>query len=784
MTSTVRSFPAHRVATHATRCVFYLVLAVSVLLSTAQSAVAQAQGNAERQLVDITAGYAPTGQRTLTLTFNEGRPPINIQPSRDPAALIVMLGKTGVNVDDLYQSFDSGPIQSVSVAPSDQNAQVNIDLTEYTGHRYKTLPTSIVITLGEAPEGLPKQAIDEPKAPRADSGSAGPTGPDQSVAGTALEQTMPRGQAVVEHITYRRSQDGAGRLEIRLPDPTQVVKVDESGSEIQVRLPGSVFGPEVPANVDVQAFDTAARAISTVDTSDGARVLVAPMPGETLTARTYRAGSQYYVEITPADAQASQRQANSRAGDRNVSLSFQNISLKSVLQLIADIGDINIVVTDTVQGEIALRLKDVAWRQALEIILDAKQLGMEEEGDVITVAPIDQILSMQKKQLQAERSQLQLAPLETEIVTINYPSADEVAEVIRSVNPVGNGANAQGEPEAITAGQADRKALLSPRGSIAVDSRKNLLLITDTKDHLRRIKEVIEVLDTPVRQVLIRSQVVSATRQFSREIGLTQSGSADTGAAGANDGQFGYNVSLPTPTTPSGVFSTSIIEDTIGLNLQLQALENTDKGRIISSPRVVTTNGQEALVQQGREIPYQEGGTGALQAATVQFKQVVLGLTVTPRITPNERVSMLLDITQDTVGENVSTVSGGAVPSINTRRLTTRVLVDNGNTIILGGVREDDNRLTEGRIPILGDLPLIGGLFRNSQRSRQNRELLIFITPYVLDKNRDLDQAAGSDMSTAFKPVFDHPAIGSDEDYELSEIQGSTQLPTIPDSAD
>ena len=429
-------------------------------------------------------------------------------------------------------------------------------------------------------------------------------------------------------------------------------------------------------------------------------------------------------------------------GER-LSLNFQEIDTRAVLQLLADASGLNIVVSDTVQGSVTLRLQDVPWDQALDIVLATNGLDMRRNGNVIIVAPEDEIAARDRSRLAAQAALVELEPLRSELLQINHARAEELAALI--------------------AGSGGGAPMTSPRGSVAIYERTNTLLVHDIAERLTDIRRLIETLDVPIRQVLIESRVVIVNDDFSRELGvrfgstivrdrsdglvsLTGTGpGSNTIAASALDnivtsGQplpvatppinQRYSVNLPV-TTPAGSFALAILDSGYLVDLELTALQAEGNGRIVSTPRIVTANNVEARIEQGVEIPYQE--SAASGATTTQFKEAQLSLTVTPRISGDDRIVMDLQITKDSVGEIVPSATGGFVPSIDTSSVDTRVLVNDGETVVLGGIYETENRDTVNKVPVLGDIPGLGVLFRSRARLDNNAELLVFVTPRILE---------------------------------------------------
>ena len=425
-----------------------------------------------------------------------------------------------------------------------------------------------------------------------------------------------------------------------------------------------------------------------------------------------------------------------------VTFNFQDIPVRSVLQLIADVSDLNIVVADNVTGNLTLRLTNVPWDQALDIILDSRNLDMRENGNVIWIAPTSDIAAREQELLQAQVDRRELEPLITAMISVSYATATDLKELIESASE--------------TAG-TEGAGLLSPRGSVSIDARTNTLLITDTADRIEAIQDLVQELDRPVRQVQIESRIVIASSDFSHELGvrfgvsalhngsniLAISGdgvSADQLNPATNPRDDGlldiggipdrYNVNLPAGAN-AGAIGLSFLAGNFLIDLELSALEEEGEGEVISTPRVVTANQAEAFIQQGVEIPYEQATSSG--ATAVQYKEAVLELRVTPLITPDNRVQLDLQVKQDTVGEIFQTARGGSVPSIDTRELSTSVLVNNGETVVLGGIFQDETNRSEDKVPYLSSIPGVGALFRRKSNSVQKRELLIFVSPTIVE---------------------------------------------------
>jgi len=412
-----------------------------------------------------------------------------------------------------------------------------------------------------------------------------------------------------------------------------------------------------------------------------------------------------------------------------LSLNFQDIEIRSVLQLLADFTDLNIVVSDTVQGKLTLRLKNTPWDQALDIILQTKALGKRQAGNVIMIAPAEEIANRERVELEGMKQIVELAPLRTEFFQANYAKASELAELLKS----GTG------------------SILSERGSVSVDERTNTLLINDTSDQLAEIRALVHRLDVPIRQVLIESRIVIASDDFNKDLGVrwgyNRNTTSDDGRGFVTSGnQLGvdnlidqealgterFNVNLPS-TNAAGSLSLALARLPFGtlLELELSAMQAEGKGEVISSPRVITANQHEAYIEQGVEIPYLEASSSG--ATSVSFRKAVLALKVVPQITPDDRIVMDLQVNKDTVGE-IFGAGNLQVPSIDTREVSTQVLVDNGETVVLGGVYEQSILDNKDLVPFFGNLPLIGRLFQRTVHQDDKSELLVFVTPKIIEK--------------------------------------------------
>jgi type IV pilus assembly protein PilQ len=552
-----------------------------------------------------------------------------------------------------------------------------------------------------------------------------------SAVAAARSAPSPRagatGRKSVDGIDFRRGASGEGRVLVTLSDPSVVVDSREEGGRIIVDFLGSSVPEGLQRKLDVLDFATPVSIVETVGQKDRVRIAITPKgPYEYL---TYQSDTLFTVEVRPItkeEVEATRKQKGTYAGER-LSLNFQNIEVRAVLQLLADFTGLNLVASDTVTGALTLRLKNVPWDQALDIILKSKGLGMRQAGNVIMVAPNEEILAREKLELEAQRQKEELSPLTLDQIQVNYAKAQELASLLK----------------------ADKNSLLSKDGSVTVDERTNSLLVRDTAEKLAEIRRLVSQLDVPVRQVLIESRIVIADDNFTKDLGIKFGYSKFTNFDNSNfltwggkkpgdtdydgtvsyntDGKENYIVDLANQTVKGAAFGLAIGK--IGsylLQLELEALQVEGRGEVLSNPRVLTANRKEAVIEQGTEIPYQEATSSG--ATSTQFKKAVLSLRVTPQITPDDRIIMDLKVSKDSVG--AERVNG--VPTVDTKTVDTQVLVSHGETVVLGGIYERTQRNQVERIPFFSDLPLLGYLFRNNSQRDNKTELLVFVTPRVM----------------------------------------------------
>ena len=563
-------------------------------------------------------------------------------------------------------------------------------------------------------------------------------------AGAAPAVTTSGGSGVRElrSIDFRRGTDGAGRVIVKLSDPHIHVNLHQVGNQVVVDFSDASVPANLTRRYDATDYGTPISGFDVTRVGNGSRIAITASGDYEQLA--YQSDDQYVVEVAPRRKVANAPEERPVYTGERLTLNFQDIETRAVLQLLADASGQNIVVSDSVTGNVTLRLQNVPWDQALDIVLRTKGLDKRRQDNVIIVAPQAELAAREKAELAARKDVQELAPLRSEYLQVNYAKAQDMAGLIKTQS----------------------NSLLSPRGSVAVDDRTNTLLLQDTADRLADVRRLVATLDIPVRQVLIEARIVIVNNDFSRNLGArfgftnnqkngntglvtttgtaagtdTAIGSAITNVQGngsifpvavptGNTASNRYNVNLPV-SNPAGSFALGILGNNFIVDLELSAAQAETQANIISSPRVITANQKEATIEQGVEIPYQQSASSG--ATTIQFKKAVLSLKVKPQITPDNRIILDLDVHKDSVGTVIVTSSGVNVPSIDTRSITTQVLVNDGQTVVLGGILETNQREDDTKVPYLGDIPVLGHLFKNTSHKDDKDELMIFITPKIV----------------------------------------------------
>jgi type IV pilus assembly protein PilQ len=675
-----------------------LALALTTAFSYAQTAIEAVSGSMQggteviridlsNALTAVPTGFAIQSPARIALDF----------PGVSNA-----MGRSTVDVNQ-------GNLRSISVVQAGDRTRVVLNLKQPTAYKTQIQGKSLLVVL------------DDVAAPAAS------VSPPPAFAESHNRDTLP-----IKDLDFRRGADGAGRVVVALPNNQVGVDVRVQGQSVVVEFLKSSLPEGLRRRLDVTDFGTPVQTVTTFQAGDRVRMVIEPRGLWEHSA--YQSDNQFVLEIKPQKTDPTKLTQGTGYNGQKLSLNFQNIEVRSLLQVIADFTNFNVITSDSVNGAVTLRLQDVPWDQALDIILQAKGLGMRKTGNVLWIAPRDEISAKEKLELESIVALQNLEPLRTQSFQMNYTKA---AEVAASLTAGGAGAN--------------NTRILSSRGSVISEARTNQLFVTDISSKLEQVQQLIAKLDIPVRQVLIEARIVEASDTFGKSLGvklggginppggvkvISQGGSALNstfgssyveGAAQTTSGSF---VNLPavgqggySPST----FAVSIFNAAANrfLSLELSALEADGKGKVVSSPRVVTADQIKALIEQGTELPYQVATSSG--ATSIAFRKANLKLEVTPQITPEGNIILDLDVNKDTVGQ--ATAAGFA---INTKHIKTQVLVENGGTVVIGGIFELTENESETKVPFLGDLPGVGNLFKTRSRIANKQEMLVFITPKMI----------------------------------------------------
>ena len=653
----------------------------------------------------------------LTLTLSAPAPEPVIFTIDKPARLSLDIPETRLDLTDRSRKIGIGKVRAVTVAEAKGRTRLVVELSELTPHNVRVEGNKIYLQVGRTVSN--SAGASSTAAPAALATSASTMAPAKAAPGIAA-------------VDFRRGEKGEGRVIVTLNDIKTPVDVREEGGKVIAKFKNASLPENLLHRLDVLDFATPVKSVDVQREGANTVITVTPIEKMDYEQVSYQTGDEFTLELQPLtqDKADERKKLMPQYSGERISLNFQSVDVRQVLQIIGDVANTNMVISDSVTGEIAMRLQNVPWDQALEIILRSKGLGMRKSGNVIQVAPATELAARDKEELESQKQKVDLSPLRSEIIQINYAKASDLKSLITS----------------------DKSTLLSDRGRISVDERTNTLIVLESRDKLAEIRDLIGKLDIPVRQVLIESRIVVARDDYSRALGakfgITAAGGfGNSGLIGTTGSSSGantvittpgtipaqndrFNVNLPTAGRAGGI-ALALLSSKYIVDAELSAMQVEGKGEVVSTPRVITANGKQAEIEQGREIPYQtsSGTTGT----TTSFKKASLRLAVTPQITPDNRVLMDLEVTNDTQGTNVSTGAGSA-PAIDTRRVTTQVLVKTGETVVLGGVYQQDSGKDVTKVPFFGDIPVLGHLFRNDTTNTNKRELLIFVTPKILQE--------------------------------------------------
>ena len=608
--------------------------------------------------------------------------------------------------------INQGNLKSVSVVQAGERTRVVLNLKQPVAYKAEIQGKSLLVALNSTASS----AVSAPVAP-------------------TFAENRTRDSAPLKDMDFRRTVDGAGRIVVTLPNNQVGVDIRQQGQTLVVEFMKSTLPEGLRRRLDVGDFGTPVKSVTTLQSGDRVRMVIEPKGQWEHSA--YQSDEQFVIEVKEIKVDPKKLTQGVGYSGQKLSLNFQNIEVRSLLQVIADFTNFNIVTSDSVSGSVTLRLQDVPWDQALDIILQAKGLGMRKSGNVLWVAPKDEISSKEKLDLESVAAVQSLEPLRTQSFQINYAKAADIAAQLTAAG-----------------GGAASARLLSARGSVIPEPRTNQLFVTDIPSKLEQVQQLLAKLDVAVRQVMIEARIVEASDTFGKALGVKLGGNdlraqkggdggyqlsgenrvafgttyanavASSGAGGTNDLSSNF-VNLPA--AGGATFALSIFSSAANrfLNLEISALEADGKGKVVSSPRVITADQNKALIEQGTEFPYQVASSSG--ATSIAFRKASLKLEVTPQITPEGNIILNLDVSKDTRG--IQTTAGFA---IDTKHIQTQVLVENGGTVVIGGIFTEDQVNTVDKVPFFGDLPGVGVLFRRTTVSSEKREMLVFITPKVL----------------------------------------------------
>jgi type IV pilus assembly protein PilQ len=700
----------------------------------------------------------PGDNLQLVLNLDGPAPQPRVFNTENPARIALDLPGVANGLDKKSIPINAAGAQSLQAVESQGRTRVVLNMTNLIPYTTRAEGDHIVLTLQNTPSPSAPPSVATPAPSRS---AYAPSG-GRSYGGYAGKR--------IENIDFRRGERGEGRLLISLSDPNSLADIKEEGRQVVIRLDDTELPAKLARRLDVIDFATPVQYIQSGMDGLDTRMTVTPV-SEEYEYSSYQTGKLLTVEFRPlskAEKEEAKKKTFRYSGEK-LTLNFQDIPVRSVLQILADFTNLNIVASDTVQGNVTLRLEDVPWDQALDLVLKSKGLGKRQEGNIIRVAPLDEMNKQERDELEAQKVVEDLEPLRTELIQLNYTDAEKIKKILvgtteRTVEEDSGQSNITGASSSQRTATLDvSQSILSSRGNVTVDPRTNQLIVKDTARNLERIRELIRQLDKQVRQVLIESRIVIAENNFTRELGSrlslnranfvsTARGKSFTQVVtdpitgelvqqpfqqnytgdSAVSGDALVNLAATAAAASGGSFGVTFLK--VGeylLDLELSAAQIDGRSETVATPKLITADKTKATILQGQEIPYTvTSAAGGAAIATVQFKRAVLQLEVTPHITPDDNIQMDLFIKKD---ERAPELFNG-VPAINKREITTTAQVGNGDTVVLGGVYEGTQRNQTDKVPFLGDLPGVGFMFRKDRAEDNKRELLIFITPKILDQ--------------------------------------------------
>lgn len=630
--------------------------------------------------------------------------------THEPARIIMDFPNTTLSISPADRQVPVGILRNYEAVQAQGKTRVVLNLINYEKYNVQIVGKHVLLDIA---------------GPVTNANLASKT---QFIQKGTLMQVPPMGAFQVQSIDFNRSPSGSGQIAVRISNPGVNTNVQDKNGVIVVKLFNTNIPPWLRRKFDVTAFGTSVQDLEATNRGQNAILIInATQPYEQM---TYQVNNRLIIDVKgeqTAENLSNQKIVKKYVGQR-LSLNFQSIPIRSVLQLLAQFANVNMVVSDSVIGDITLRLQNVPWDQALDIIMQTRGLGEQKIGDTYIIAPASEIAKQEKEALQTQQQIQVLEPLQSELIQINYGKASEIAALLKSTN----------------------QSILTDRGSVSVDARTNTIWVQDTPQTLAQVRKLVSELDVPVKQVLIEARIVNIDKNYVRQLGIRWGVTNSSHLSGTLNGasqiangtapsavDFAQRLNVDLPATgvgaAGGAASVGLALARLGngtmLDLELSALQTEGDAKIISTPRLITANQQEAEILSGEEIPYQEATSSG--ATAVAFKKAVLSLKVTPQITPDNRIILNLVVNQDKRGSEVLL----GVPSIDTRQIQTQVLVNNGQTLVLGGIFQKTTRDDETRVPFLSDIPVLGYLFRYSNKETHQTELLIFVTPKIIKQS-------------------------------------------------
>ncbi len=709
------------------------------------------------QLQDIQFSELPGEKVELRLQFDE----LPADPAgytiEKPARIVLDFDNTDNSLKQKKFDMDIGEVSSAVVVSSAGRTRLIVNMDQLSTYNTRREGNTFIIEVGSERTSAEADVVKSVESPRA----AAP------VAAAKSKNDWDRSKSAITSIDFRRGDAGEGKVIVQLTNPNVSIDIEEVAGGIDVSFMQTALPDELKRKLDVTDFATPVKMVSAG--GDNVRSALSIKATGEYDYLAYQADNEYVISVKPLTrAEQEDRRSQFAYTGEKLSLNFQNIEVRSVLQLIADVTELNLVASDTVKGNITLRLDNVPWDQALELVLKTKGLDKRQVGNVLMVAPAAEIAERERQELETKKQLEELAPLRTEYIRVRYANARELFDLfIPQYGEQGAGGGTGGAGRAAQ----DRNAtgsILSERGHAIVDERTNSIILTDTEEKIVGFRKVIEQVDIPIRQVMIEARIVIANTDFRKELGASLGNGivlASNGKRTANvitgdrldsdsaevsfdqDGNFTGDFSVETQPfydlaatgQTASRFAWNIIRDNMFLGLELSALEDSGYAEIVSQPKVITGDKQQASIESGTEIPYRDasattgaGGAGGGVAASISFKKALLKLDVTPQITPDDKIIMDLIINQDSPGEETS-----AGPTIELTKVETQVLVPDGQTVVLGGIFQNNTLTAQSKVPLLGDIPVLGRLFRKDINDETKRELLIFITPRIMSNGVD-----------------------------------------------